>query len=215
MQNKKLLILSIILMLLGAAFSACTGPTGSQGATGPIGPAGPQGVAGPPGQAGVSGPAGPSGPSGPAGPAGKAADITEIFNKADTKLGLWAAQPGTAPRMLELTDHFNIMWFAGQAGNWDVVMFEAYRVEETIKANVIVRPARKAALEAWSKPTVESIQQAAKDKNLDAFVKAYDTSVAGCNACHLVMGGGPLANMKAYKVTRPTVPLYSNIDLKP
>jgi len=117
--------------------------------------------------------------------------------------------------MIELTDHFNIMWFGAQAGNWDVVMFEAYRVEETIKANVIVRPARKEALEAWSKPTVESIQQAAKDKNLDAFVKAYDTAVAGCNACHLVQGGGPLANMKGFKIVRPTVPLYSNIDLKP
>lgn len=170
---------------------------------------------------GCAGPAGPSGPSGPPGPAGTGANgvsaenVTALFNKADTKLALWAAQPGTAPRMLELAEHFNIMWFAAQAGNWDAVTFEAYRVDETIKANVIVRPGRKEALEAWSKPAVESIQQAAKDKNLDAFTKAYDTAITGCNSCHAAMGGGPLANMKAYKITRPTTPMYSNIDLKP
>lgn len=214
---KKILGISLIsLILVGVVFFvACAGP---QGPAGPAGPSGPLGQAGPPGPAGPAGPpgtAGPRGPEGPAGPAGKATDVTALFNKANNKLGLWAAQSGTAPRMLLLTEHFNIMWFAAQAGNWDAVNFEAYRVDEAIKANVIVRPARKDALESWAKPTVASIQQAAKDKNLDAFVKAYDTAVAGCNACHLVMGGGPLSNMKAYKITRPTAPMYSNLDLKP
>lgn len=214
---KKMLLFVLPLLLIGllSALVACQGATGPAGPAGPTGAAGVAGPAGPAGAPGTTGPAGPPGPAGPAGPAGKAADAAALFNKADTKLGLWAAQSGTAPRMLLLTEHFNIMWFAAQAGNWDAVNFEAYRVDEAIKANVIVRPARKDALEAWSKPTVESIQQAAKDKNLDAFIKAYDTSIAGCNACHLVMGGGPLANMKAYKITRPTTPIYSNIDLKP
>ncbi|MBI2831169.1 MAG: hypothetical protein HYX79_02820 [Chloroflexi bacterium] len=185
----KKISLVVILLLAGIlVLSACAGPAGTQG---------------------------PAGPTGPPGPAGAAADVSKLFNEADTKLGLWAAQPGTAPRMLELSTHFNIMWFAAQAGNWDVVTFEAYRVDETVKANVIVRPGRKAALEAWSKPTVATIQQAAKDKNLASFEKAYDTAVAGCNACHTVMGGGPLANMKAYKITRPTAPMFSNIDFKP
>lgn len=117
--------------------------------------------------------------------------------------------------MIELTEHFNIMWFAGQAGNWEAVTFEAYRVEETIKANVIVRPARKEALESWSKPAVASIQAAATSKNITAFEAAYDTAVVGCNGCHLNMGGGPLGTMKAYRITRPTSPLYSNINLNP
>lgn len=219
------------LVVLTGVLAACAGPAGSQGlagpqgiagATGPQGLQGLQGLTGPQGSKGDAGPTGPQGIQGPTGPAGAPAStvnidtaITSKFTTADTTLPLWAVQPGTAPRMLELAQHFNIMWFAAQARNWDVVTFENYRVEETIKANVVTRPKRKDALEDWSKPTVEAIGKAAKDKDLNAFIQAYDSAITGCNFCHKAQGGGPLKTMSAYKITRPAAPAFTNIDLTP
>ena len=42
-----------------------------------------------------------------------------------------------------------------------------------------------------------SIQQAAISNNLTAFETAYDRAVLDCNACRLIMRGGPLGNMGA------------------
>lgn len=220
-----------LLLSLMALAAACSGPVGETGPAGTTGAAGPTGVAGPAGPAGdrgpagpagvagtagVAGPAGATGPAGPAGPAGAAGtNVTALFNTANTSLALWAAQPGTAPRMIELTENFNVMWFAAQAGNWDVARFKTYRTEETVKANIIVRPARKAALELWSVPNLEALNAAIASKNITAFETAYDKAILGCNTCHATMGGGPLATMSAYKIIRPTVPMYSNIQLTP
>ncbi|MBI4302406.1 MAG: hypothetical protein HY664_07360 [Chloroflexi bacterium] len=107
------------------------------------------------------------------------------------------------------------MPYRRQAGNWDVVTFEKYRVEETVKANVITRPARKDALEAWSKPVVEAIGKAATDKKPQSFIQAYDNAIAGCNACHAAMGGGPLKTMSVYKITRAASPMFANIGVNP
>lgn len=198
------------------------------GAAGPAGPPGTEGPVGKPGPAGPTGPPGLSGPQGPAGPPGLAAKaeadglskgdvqkaIDARFSKVDRALPLWAVQPGTAPRMVELTIYFNNMWFGAQAGNWDLARFEVYRADETAKAVYVTRPARQAMLKPWADASVEALVKAVEAKNKADFEKAYDTAIAGCNACHLVSDGGPLQSMKAFKITRPTAPLFSNIDYK-
>ncbi|MDO8687062.1 MAG: hypothetical protein Q7K41_00575 [Dehalococcoidales bacterium] len=169
--------------------------------------------------AACAGPAGTTGPAGPAGALGKDADMTEVnkaidarFTTVDRKLPLWAIQPGTAPRMIELTLYFNNMWFGAQAGNWDLARFEAYRAEETVKGVYVTRPAREAVLKAWADPNLAALIKAIESKDKAAFEKAYDTAIAGCNGCHAGSEGGPLKSMGAFKITRPTTPLFSNID---
>ncbi|MBI3014648.1 MAG: hypothetical protein HYY65_06230 [Candidatus Tectomicrobia bacterium] len=140
--------------------------------------------------------------------------IDEKFSKYDEKLPLWSIQPGTAPRMIELTIYFNNMWFGAQAGNWDLARFEAYRSEETIKGVYVVRPKRIASLKPWAESALPALIKAIEAKDKAAFEKAYDTAIAGCNGCHVGSSGGPLKSMAAFKITRPTAPLFSNIDFK-
>lgn len=140
--------------------------------------------------------------------------IDEKFSKYDGKLPLWAIQPGTAPRMIELTIYFNNMWFGAQAGNWDLARFEAYRSEEATKAVYVVRPKRIATLKPWAEYALPALIKAIEAKDKAAFEKAYDSAIAGCNGCHAGSGGGPLKSMAAFKITRPTTPLFSNIDYK-
>ena len=192
MRRKRLFLLVSLLVLGSVVLGACAGP---------------------------SGPAGPVGPTGPAGSPGVTKDdvkkaIDERFTTVDRKLPLWSIQSGTAPRMIELTEYFNNMWFGAQAGNWDLARFEIYRSEETVKAIGVTRPARTALLEAWSKPNLEALTKAVEAKNLADFENAYDAAIAGCNVCHVASEGGPLKSMGAFKIIRPTAPIYSNIDFK-
>ncbi|OGO22867.1 MAG: hypothetical protein A2144_02460 [Chloroflexi bacterium RBG_16_50_9] len=164
------------------------------------------------------GPSGPPGAPGPVGPAGVSSqDVTKIidekFSKVDRNLPLWDIQPGTAARMRELTESFNLMWFAAQAGNWDLAGFEIYRAGEEVKATVVTRPARASMLNAWSEPNLKALGDAVKTKDRVAFERAYDNAIAGCNACHTASEGGGFS-MKSVKVTRPAAPLYPNLDFK-
>lgn len=193
MVRKRFIFTGLALFLIiAAALAACTGPQG---------------------------PAGPPGPSGTGGAGGVSLDdvkkaIDARFTTADRALPLWAIQPGTAPRMMELTLYFNNMWFGAQAANWDLARFEAYRAEETVKGIYVTRPARTAAVKAWAEPSLGALIKAIEAKDKAAFEKAYDDAIAGCNACHIPSEGGPLKSMKAFKITRPTTPIFSNIDFK-
>ncbi|MBI4306463.1 MAG: hypothetical protein HY678_09125 [Chloroflexi bacterium] len=137
--------------------------------------------------------------------------IKDRFGSYDADLALWRIQFGTAPRMVELTDHFNLMWFAAQAGNWNFVDFEIYRSDESLKAIEVTRPARTAALRAWWQPAQTELEEASKAQDLAAFTKAYDQAIAGCNSCHVASVGGGIS-LKGVKVVRPAAPLLPNLD---
>lgn len=193
------MVLAVALALVGLLAAACTGSTGETGPKGDTGAQGIQGPKGDPGTAGVT-------------QQDVTAAIDARFTTVDRKIPLWSIQAGTAPRMLELTLYFNNMWFGAQAGNWDLARFEIYRSDETIKAIGVTRPARMALLEPWAATHLEALTKAVEAKDLPAFETSYDTAIAACNACHAGSSGGPLSSMAAFKITRPTAPLFSNID---
>ena len=140
--------------------------------------------------------------------------IDAKFSKYDGKLPLWAIQPGTAPRMIDMTIYFNNMWFGARAGNWDLARFEVYRSEEAVKAIYVVRPKRIDTLKPWAEFALPALIKAIEAKDKAGFEKAYDAAIAGCNGCHAASGGGPLKSMAAFKITRPKTPMFSNIDYK-
>ncbi|MBI2226564.1 MAG: hypothetical protein HYU44_16820 [Betaproteobacteria bacterium] len=140
--------------------------------------------------------------------------IDAKFSKYDGKLPLWAIQPGTAPRMIDMTIYFNNMWFGAQAGNWDLARFEVYRTEEAIKGIYVVRPKRIDTVKPWAESALPALIKAIEAKDKKGFEKAYDNAIAGCNGCHAGSGGGPLKSMASFKIIRPTTPLFSNIDFK-
>lgn len=225
MKHKKLILLVSVVALFAAVFAACAGPAGTQGTAGPSGPVGkegPIGKEGPAGKAGVAGPAGPAGPAGAAGQAGSPGvtpddvkkSVDGRFSTVDRTLPLWGIQPGTAAEMVNLTIYFNNMWFGAQAGNWDLARFEVYRSDEAVKTVGVTRPARTALLKPWADNNLGALTKAVDAKNLPDFEKAYDAAVLGCNVCHMASEGGPLKSMKSFKITRPTTPLFSNIDYK-
>lgn len=220
---RKVFGLSLILVTI-ILFAACAGPGGPPGPAGLAGPEGPRGQAGAPGPQGppgAPGPAGPTGPAGPSGAPGKAASpeemnqiIADRFSKSDRKLALWDIQPGTAKQMLELIRRFNTIWFAAQAGNWDLAIFDLDEARDDIEVLKTTRPSRYPALKAWGDANITALEKAAESKDKVAFEKAYDDAIAGCNGCHIASDGGPLKTLKAIKIIRPTMPIYPMMDYK-
>lgn len=137
--------------------------------------------------------------------------VADKFTTFEKGVPLWDIQPGTAPRMREFTESFNLMWFAGQAQNWEFAGFEVYRVGEEVKGILVTRPGRAAALNEWANPNLKALEAAVKAKDKAAFTAAYDNAIAGCNACHAKSQGGGF-EIKAIKVVRPTAPLFPNLD---
>ncbi|HLC30108.1 MAG TPA: hypothetical protein VJM51_04950, partial [Dehalococcoidia bacterium] len=75
------------------------------------------------------------------------------------------------------------------------------------------RPAREAALRAWWDPALTGLRGAVRAQDLGAFTQAYDRAIAGCNSCHIGSEGGGIT-LKGVKVSRPTTPLFSNLDYR-
>ncbi|MBI4338998.1 MAG: collagen-like protein [Chloroflexi bacterium] len=234
MRTKMFWVLGAAVVMVAVVSAACTGAVGPQGAAGTQGVAGAKGDTGPQGSAGLQGPVGltgatgaqgPAGERGPAGPQGLQGPavapgptlanvqkaITDTLSTYNKSLPLWAIQPGTATVMRQFTESFNLMWFAAQGGNWDFAGFELYRVGEQAKIIRVTRPARTALLDNWATPNVAALSEAIKAKDKAAFEQAYDNAVAGCNFCHAGSEGGGFP-MEAIKITRPTAPIYSNIN---
>lgn len=140
--------------------------------------------------------------------------INDKLNTSDSNLTLWYLQAGTGPRMDDLLRHFNILWFAAQAGNWGAADFEVGDQVESTVNRINARNTRLApAMNAWMQDGIRPLEDAIKAQDLNQFDAAYDHAVAGCNSCHAGQTAGGIS-LKVFKVIRPTTPMFSNLDYK-
>ncbi len=130
-------------------------------------------------------------------------------------------QRGPAPelgqQMLELQIRHARLWWAGDAGNWNLAYYmvselaEALRgIEATNGDAVELQPERLAeVMPAIMNPAVDAVQAALAKHDRAAFAKAYDGLSAACNACHATAGVGFL------HLQRPRTPLLDNLRYAP
>ncbi|MBI4494037.1 MAG: hypothetical protein HY690_14705 [Chloroflexi bacterium] len=140
--------------------------------------------------------------------------VEKKLNEADNKLALWSLQAGTGPRMADLARHFNMLWYAAQAGNWAMADFEVSdQVDGTIKKMKLRNSGIAKDLDAWTKERIQPLAAAVKSQDTASFNRAYDQAIEGCNSCHADKKAGDIS-MKAIKVIRPTAPILPNLDYK-
>jgi hypothetical protein len=99
--------------------------------------------------------------------------------------------PGLGEMMgLQQMRHIKL-WFAGQAGNWDLAAYEIDELGEGFDDIVKFHPTHKdspvapkdAIPRMVTEPLLE-LRTAVSKKDPGAFVKAYDGLTAACNNCH-------------------------------
>jgi uncharacterized repeat protein (TIGR01451 family) len=134
--------------------------------------------------------------------------INNKLNTSDSSLLLWSLVPGTGPRMVDFARDINLAWFAGQAQNWTMALYE---IDDQFPSNISKLKLRNAtlapALSNFQTTAVQPVVDAIKAKDLGAFTAAYDKMIAACNSCHA--GRDDSASIKIIRPTAPIIPEIS------
>ncbi|HJZ74330.1 MAG TPA: hypothetical protein VKE51_21480 [Vicinamibacterales bacterium] len=108
------------------------------------------------------------------------------------------------------------LWFAGEAGNWDLATYEIDELGEGFDDIVTLHPthkdspvAPKDAIPRMVTQPLADLRAAASHRDRAAFEAAYDGFTAACNNCHQAM------NFGFNRVQRPTTNPYSNQVFSP
>jgi len=125
--------------------------------------------------------------------------------------------PELGQQMLELQIRHDRLWWAGEAGNWNLAYYmvselgEALRGIEATNGNAPELQPEKLSevMPAIMDPAVRSVQEALAKKDKAAFASAYDRLSASCNACHATAG------VEFLHIQRPQTPLLDNLRYAP
>lgn len=154
----------------------------------------------------------------PAAPAdtGDRAEIQALRKQID-ELKKSAYHPELGEQMLILQIRHARLWFAGEAGNWNLATFEVQELQEAFDAVVEqnpddanLQPDRLAdVLPAMTRGPIADLRKAVDAKSKAAFEKAYDGLSAACTGCHHIAGNDMLV------IRRPKTPLLDNLRVEP
>jgi hypothetical protein len=103
------------------------------------------------------------------------------------------------------------LWFAGQAGNWDLAAYELDELGEGFDDVITFHPTHKDspvaprdAIPRMVNEPLKELRAAIDKKDARAFEQAYDTFTAACNNCHQA------TNFGFNRVQRPATNPYPN-----
>ncbi len=81
--------------------------------------------------------------------------------------------------------HHIKLWFIGKAKNWDLLNYEAQKLENDFYiASGFYRSLPIDNITLVAKP-LRRLMEAANKKNYSLYAKAFDELTAGCNSCHV------------------------------
>ena len=121
-----------------------------------------------------------------------------------------AYKPGLGEFMTDIQLHHAKLWFAGTNKNWEMADFEMHEIGEAlddIKKYCTDRPEVKSI--GVIDPALKSINEAIRQKDLQAFKKGFIELTTNCNNCHK-------SNQHGFNaITIPTASPVVNQDFKP
>ncbi len=141
--------------------------------------------------------------------AGVEALVNGKFNTVDRSLALWNIQPGLGTVMIEYGNRFGRLWFAANAGNWDMAKYQLDEMVEIQEVGETTRPKRAEMLKAFEDKALTALDQAILAQDTAAFTTAYKDAANGCNACHASSQG---TNWGSYQFVKIQVPTKDNSD---
>src|SRR6266536_2824171 len=93
-------------------------------------------------------------------------------------------QPGLGTVMIEYGHRMSAMWFAEQAGNWDLAQYQLTEMREIQEVGETTRPARAPALKSFESSFLDPLEEQIKAKDKAKFESAHNSAIQGCNSCH-------------------------------
>ena len=98
-------------------------------------------------------------------------------------------QPGLGEFMQGIQHHHAALFFAGQAGNWELASFELKEIEEGFEDARTYTPMHegvnvKELLETIGPPATKGLHNSIEKADKKLFAESFQTLTVACNACH-------------------------------
>ncbi len=122
--------------------------------------------------------------------------IDDKFNAVDRNLALWNIQPGLGTVMIEYANRLARLYFAVNAGNWDMAKYQHDEMLEIQEVGETTRPNRAPMLKAFEDNYLKPLDDAILAKDKAKFTAAFNNAITGCNGCHKA---STAANWKSYQ----------------
>lgn len=127
------------------------------------------------------------------------------------------AHPELGDQMLLLELRHDRLWWAGEAGNWNLAYYMAGEMGEAVQgiiesngAAAELQPQKLSeVMPAMLNAPLKSLMDAIGTRDETKFAKAYDALSAACTGCHRVAGNPMLI------IQRPRTPLLDDLRYAP
>lgn len=122
--------------------------------------------------------------------------------------------PGLHTLMGAVANRHAMLWFAGQAGNWELVDYQIHEMEELIEEIEELHPVYGEVpvaqlLGEMTHPAMEALEAALAARDQGSFTSSFDRLTQACNSCHVA------ADREVILVVRPSSPPITNLSLQP
>lgn len=116
-------------------------------------------------------------------------------------------KPGFGDLMGSLQNHHNKLWFAGTNENWELADFAMHEIEEIVEDIKDIHADREETQSIFIiEPSIESMEKAIDEQNIEDFKNEYIVLTNACNTCHKATG------YEFISIQTPTLPSYTNQD---
>lgn len=123
-------------------------------------------------------------------------ELKEKVKEILSEIGVWSGhremtvddiatiQPGLARIMPEVGIRTWKLYYAAKEGHWELANFQWKEIKELMELGAFTRPKHEDALNQFMAEDWPPIGQAIKDKDFEAFEKAFHHSIEQANAYH-------------------------------
>jgi hypothetical protein len=103
---------------------------------------------------------------------------------------LGRTQPGMGRLMPEVGARAWKLWYAAEAGNWDLARYELEEAVALLELSAFVRPKYEESMAAFLRDDLAPVQAAIEASDWDRFRRAYERMVGRANAYHVQFNKG-------------------------
>jgi cytochrome c553 len=93
-------------------------------------------------------------------------------------------QPGLGTVMVEVGNRWWWLFYAGDAGSWDLAAYQSKETKEIMEVGETTRPKRKPGLENFVDNSMKPVDDAITAKDKTVFKSAFTKATNACNGCH-------------------------------
>jgi hypothetical protein len=140
-----------------------------------------------------------------------AAGLTANGNTLLNLTQLSDIQPKLGAVMFEYSLRYGRIWFAIQAGNWDMARYELLEMREDQEVAETTRPGRASSLKTFESNYLDPLASALDKHDSSTAVSAFTDGINGCNACHKKQTSTDFPD--GYKFIKVQVPQTSPNDI--